>query len=1436
MKRFLTAFLALIVLSLATLLPMVAFSKPAIAIEVAPPKVLYRVQGSFDLRPSPKEATRSYDRLLAPGDGESNLFEEPFRQASSIVQVSENSYELSQKAKVLDEGGSFLDYFVCTGGDWFWKVGVNDAVDVFLLDGIGKYSVTQEHQARHTVDVSGRVFGTGTNNSSYFQKDGRNQQEYGESSWSYKRVYEGEIQGKCSITFPEYPGAHYCKVANYFAGSGSDFYYPFCYGSDVRGSVLTESKVVVQVSFQSREPEPGAEDCLEAPDRRTGNYKYNWPDPIATRGYPLRNDIHLNTQVVESDRPMGNATFSYDIHLRNETWRDRTQHLLLIDGDGSRLDYGDPGGSLAPPTDAYGQLIKVGEKYELRNAGAPDNVERAGNFTYRFGKSGNLQKIVDPAGNEQVLNYTNNQLSNVADTNTKRQVQFSWQGNKIVEVNENGGGAITRLSYTPQGLLAKIDARNSDGSRASVIGFSYDARGLLTAIVEDENPDSTLSFSYDIGRSNNLDIDVPLANITTRTKTTGLRYNQTASDGYARRTIQTNAKGGTTFFDFTAKGDVGRIITPSFAGAGEPSVFTLEYDNKHNPTRISDGATTTIFTYNDLGLITEVSQGGAFQRFTYQGVNPLRIEDNRGILFQYAYENAAFPHNPTKITDGSGASWQFTYNKFGQVTEVRPPNGSAQGVTRIDYNERGTFLGLPRRVTDGSGKATLFDSYSKLGDLLIWRDTTESPTVSSKIDALHREIARTFGDGSSYQRLYQGQDLDQTIDELGTRYAYEFCKACGGLKRISGPLGWSLSFLRDSDDDVTKFIDARGNETRYGFGSARELARMIYPDGSEETYAYDKAGRIRSVTNSRGQVTAYTYDALGQVKTINRPEGTTTFRYAADGLVESVTDLTGTTRYGYDASRRITSLTYDYTTSGLTIPQVLEAKYFPDGLLQELIWKSGNAIAASWLYQYDGAGRLTRVTNNFNESTRFKYDSKKRLSEQKNQNKTVTTYTYDPQRSWLSSIIHQLPGGEAAQPLSFSMQRDKTGKITEVQSPGSSSIRYQYDELYRVTREEGPAGTRSYGYDLAGNLTTLDGQPFAVYDAANKISNLAGATVAYDADGNLTQLQDEQFVWDSKSKLIQRTIENQVIRYGYNEDGLRISREEGNQKRFFVFFGDLLLGEVTKEGVPQRIYTWGANGLVSLRHLPEKQSYWVGSGPRAESAMVTDRRGKVVAAYQYEAYGKITKETESIGNPFKFVGQFGCYTDQQIMLCGQRWYETEVKRWLSRDPLGYEGSKNLYSYVDANPISFFDDLGDEPRDPNKYLKPGTFAQDSIPAPDTSRDFTTEQRRQINEIGRKSGCHTCGSKTPGTKQGSFIPDHQPPSQVYDPARHGPQRLYPQCLNCSRIQGGYVRQIIKRGSGLFGILGCILSSDNIFDEVEQIMQQARCAQNPKICEVI
>jgi len=82
------------------------------------------------------------------------------------------------------------------------------------------------------------------------------------------------------------------------------------------------------------------------------------------------------------------------------------------------------------------------------------------------------------------------------------------------------------------------------------------------------------------------------------------------------------------------------------------------------------------------------------------------------------------------------------------------------------------------------------------------------------------------------------------------------------------------------------------------------------------------------------------------------------------------------------------------------------------------------------------------------------------------------------------------------------------------------------------------------------------------------------------------------------------------------------------------------------------------------------------------------------------------------------------------------------------------------------------------------IGPGPYAVESQPARGPGRRWTAEEIRENNRIGRKYGCHTCGTKDPGTPNGNFIGDHQHPNALNPLGRA--QRIYPHCLACMKTK--------------------------------------------------
>jgi hypothetical protein len=92
------------------------------------------------------------------------------------------------------------------------------------------------------------------------------------------------------------------------------------------------------------------------------------------------------------------------------------------------------------------------------------------------------------------------------------------------------------------------------------------------------------------------------------------------------------------------------------------------------------------------------------------------------------------------------------------------------------------------------------------------------------------------------------------------------------------------------------------------------------------------------------------------------------------------------------------------------------------------------------------------------------------------------------------------------------------------------------------------------------------------------------------------------------------------------------------------------------------------------------------------------------------------------------------------------------------------------------------------------LEPGPWAKESVPSSAPGK-ITQAERDALNPIGERFGCHSCGARSPGTKSGNWIGDHQPVSRTVPPGT--PQRLFPHCQACSNEQGLWIINLLRRG---------------------------------------
>ncbi len=121
-------------------------------------------------------------------------------------------------------------------------------------------------------------------------------------------------------------------------------------------------------------------------------------------------------------------------------------------------------------------------------------------------------------------------------------------------------------------------------------------------------------------------------------------------------------------------------------------------------------------------------------------------------------------------------------------------------------------------------------------------------------------------------------------------------------------------------------------------------------------------------------------------------------------------------------------------------------------------------------------------------------------------------------------------------------------------------------------------------------------------------------------------------------------------------------------------------------------YTWGADGLVSDHAGTQSRFYLFDALGNARSLL--DPNGNLMASAAYTAYGTPVGAPLP-STPFGWQGQAGCYSDAEtgLVFMEARYYSPALGRFVSRDPIGFDGGINLYAYCGGDPVNFGDPNG-----------------------------------------------------------------------------------------------------------------------------------------------
>lgn len=232
----------------------------------------------------------------------------------------------------------------------------------------------------------------------------------------------------------------------------------------------------------------------------------------------------------------------------------------------------------------------------------------------------------------------------------------------------------------------------------------------------------------------------------------------------------------------------------------------------------------------------------------------------------------------------------------------------------------------------------------------------------------------------------------------------------------------------------------------------------------------------------------------------------------------------------------------------------------------------------------------------------------------------------------------------------------------------------------------------SFTYDAVGNRT----ENGAVIEPGNRIVQFKGYTLSYDADGNLTGKQqsgwEQTFTWNTLGQLTEVVTNGTTTTFGYDGVGRRVRQTVGATTTRYLWDGDDLVAELDGAGNPIREYVYypGVDRPHSVR--TGGSTYYYATELPGHVVHLVDNTNTVVNSYESTPWGEPISATENVAQPLRFAAR-EYDADNRLYYVRARYYDAELGRFLSEDPIGLLGGLNPFTYAGNDPVNFRDPLG-----------------------------------------------------------------------------------------------------------------------------------------------
>ncbi len=719
----------------------------------------------------------------------------------------------------------------------------------------------------------------------------------------------------------------------------------------------------------------------------------------------------------------------------------------------------------------------------------------------------------------------------------------------------------------------------------------------------------------------------------------------------------------------------------------------------------------------------------------------------------------------------------YTY-EAGRVKTVTDALGK---VSRFDYNARGQTshewgdTGYPvEHLYDNSGRQTEMHTYRGgtgwtasawpsgtvgTADATYWTFHARTGLLQSKTDAQNHSVNYTY--------TQAGQIATRTWARgVSTTYAYS--GTTGELLTVdysdSTP---DLTFTYNRLGQQSTVSDVTGTRTfTYNLGGTLELQNEILPYGFwgdwRITRGYDTASGVVGRYNHLGAGSAsspYGYDVSYGFDSKGRLNTTWLFgyTYTANSNLIASTSYSG---WNFTDTR-----TYDATHDWIDSRVITGSSPTPP--------------KASFAYDQDAMGRITAVNKTgdlFNVygdgaqglATGLAYNDRSELTTEFTLLGGTPTVLTGRNDSYSFDNIGNRTGFTHNSNTAL-YTANNLNQYTQRTVPGIFDVAGSAAAAATVTVNSSSSGVYRHGPYFFDSFP-MSNNPNAAYNSSLPVSDgttttnltafVAGTPEAmtYDNDGNLLTDGRWSYTYDAENRLM--AMETNVsaitdpgkrkLEFKYDYLGRRVYKlvrtfngtsyttVETELKFTYDGWNVIWEGGTINATSVTRAYVWGldlsgtfqgAGGVGGLlAAFDSTVGEWcapVYDGMGNIHAMLKSSNGSITAAFEYDAFGRTLRESETnAGNfPFRYSTK---YTDIETSLVyyGLRYYCPSLGRFINKDPIEEKGGLNLYAFCANNGVNKWDVLGqhgagDQYRDQIDYYN------------NLGRDLTQEEQDDLN---------------------------------------------------------------------------------------------------------